>query len=94
MVELLKQEQYVPMPVEKQTMIIFAGINGYLDEVAVSDVKRFEREFFVFMHERFHAMVKELVEKRELTDALSTQLHAALKAFKNSVWPTLTGVTN
>src|SRR3989338_4000854 len=49
MVELLKQDQYQPLPVEKQILIIFAGVNGFLDELPVSAIGKFEKEFFQFL---------------------------------------------
>jgi F-type H+-transporting ATPase subunit alpha len=82
LVELLKQPQYVPMPVEKQIVSIFCGANGYLDDIETSDVERFESEFLSHM-ERSHAdLLKEIVDAGDLSDELLERLHAAVKSFK------------
>jgi F-type H+-transporting ATPase subunit alpha len=82
LVELLKQPQYVPMPVEKQIVSIFCVANGYLDDIETSDVERFESEFLSHM-ERSHAdLLKEIVDTGDLSDELLERLHAAVKSFK------------
>ena len=82
LVELLKQPQYVPMPVEKQIVSIFCGANGYLDDIETSDIERFESEFLSHM-ERSHAdLLKEIVDAGDLSDELLERLHAAVKSFK------------
>jgi F-type H+-transporting ATPase subunit alpha len=82
LVELLKQPQYVPMPVEKQIVSIFCGANGYLDDIETSDAERFESEFLSHM-ERSHAdLLKEIVDTGDLSDELLERLHAAVKSFK------------
>src|SRR6059036_2650832 len=53
MVELLKQEQYVPMPVEQQVLSIWAGTNGYLDDVKVESVRRFEQDWLAFLGKEY-----------------------------------------
>ena len=84
LVELLKQPQYQPMPVEKQVVSIFCGTNGYLDDIEVSDVVRFESEFFSYM-ERSHAdILKEIVDTGDLDDELLERLHTAVKGFKET----------
>src|SRR6202021_2831237 len=52
LVEILKQGQYVPLAVERQVLAIFAGPNGFIDEIPVKDVRRFETELFAFAHAR------------------------------------------
>ena len=52
LVEILKQPQYEPLPVERQVAIIYAGTNGYLDDVAVADVRAFETELYQFIETR------------------------------------------
>ena len=60
MVELLKQDQYVPMLVEHQILVIFAGTNGYVDEVPVNAVKKFEQELLRFMTSKHQAVLDEI----------------------------------
>ena len=81
-VEVLKQGPYSPVPVEKQVAIIFAGSNGYLDDVKVEDVRRFEAEFMQFLDTNKFSLLQGIREKRELSDDLKTQLKAALDEFK------------
>ncbi|MEK7474585.1 MAG: F0F1 ATP synthase subunit alpha [Candidatus Coatesbacteria bacterium] len=83
MVEVLKQPQYGPLPVEKQIAIIYAGTNGFLDGLAVSDVQRFESELYAFLDGKRAAVLKEIREKKEMTEDLKHKLDEALEAFKN-----------
>ncbi len=82
LVEVLKQGQYVPLPVEKQIMIIFAAVNGYLDELPVSEIKRYEEELYQFMESTHPEIGKEILEKKALDEALTEKLDGALKEFK------------
>jgi F-type H+-transporting ATPase subunit alpha len=82
MTEILKQGQYGPMPLADQVMIIFAGIHGYLDELPVAELARFEREFLAFMH-REHADVPEAIgAERDISERIERRLRADLEAFK------------
>jgi F-type H+-transporting ATPase subunit alpha len=81
LVEILKQPQYEPLPVERQVTIIFAGTNGYLDEIPVSDVWAFESELFAHMEARHADVLKGIVEKKQLDDQLKAALNAAVKQF-------------
>ena len=81
-VEVLKQGQYSPIPVEKQVAIIFAGGNGYLDDVAVEDVRRFEAELYQFLDNSKPGVLQAIREKRELNDEIKQELKNALKEFK------------
>ena len=84
LVELLKQPQYQPMPAEKQVVSIFCGTNSYLDDIEVSDVGRFESEFFSYM-ERSHAdILKEIADTGDLDEELLGRLHTAVKSFKET----------
>src|SRR5207302_3741040 len=58
MVELLKQDQYVPMPVEKQVVVLHAGANGLIDDVPVEAVRKFETEILAFMERRYADIIK------------------------------------
>ena len=80
--EVLKQNQYSPLPVEKQVMIIFAATNGYMDDVEVSDCRRWEAEFHTFMDSSYKGLLARLVEKKAFDDAMKAEMVAAIKAFK------------
>jgi F-type H+-transporting ATPase subunit alpha len=80
--EVLKQNQFLPLPVEKQTLIIFAGTNGHLDDVEVADCQRFERELYEFLDTNYAALLKKLAQERKIDDALRAEITAALAAFK------------
>ncbi|MDR4507150.1 MAG: F0F1 ATP synthase subunit alpha [Candidatus Brocadiaceae bacterium] len=82
LVELLKQPQYAPVPVEEQIMIIFAGINGFLDDIAVEKVRTFEKEFLQFMREKYASIGIEVLEKKKLDQELTQKLEGAIKEFK------------
>lgn len=80
--EILKQDQYKPLPVEKQVVIIFAGTNGYLDDLAVEDCLPFEQGLYEFMDSSHPGLGKRIVEKRQLSDDLRTEVRAMLEEFK------------
>jgi F-type H+/Na+-transporting ATPase subunit alpha len=82
MVELLKQEQYVPMPIERQVVSIFAGVNGYLDDLPVAAVRRFENGFLAFVEQEFPEVPHDIRTTRDLSDADQQRLHEAAKKFK------------
>jgi len=84
LVELLKQGQYVPMPVEQQVVSIFAGTNGYLDEIPIEHVQRFERELLDMMNIKHKDILNEIAEKKDLSDELQKRLHAIMKEFVSS----------
>src|ERR687898_485066 len=81
MVEILKQPQYEPLPVEKQVAIIFAATNGLLDAVAVEDVRRYEEELYRFLETRHPAVLNGIRDKKILDDELKPSLQSALKEF-------------
>ncbi len=82
LVEVLKQGPYSPIPVEKQVMIIFAGTNGYLDDLPIEDVRRFEAELYKFLDNSKPDLLRAIREKRELNDEIKKQVVEALKEFK------------
>jgi F-type H+-transporting ATPase subunit alpha len=82
MVELLKQPQYQPMPVADQVMSIYAGGEGYLDDVPVKEVQRFEREFLRYMAEEKREVRDLLVRDKKMSDEVVRGLKAALAEFK------------
>jgi F-type H+-transporting ATPase subunit alpha len=91
MVELLKQPQYQPMAVVDQVMSIFAGSEGYLDDVPVKGVQRWETEFHTFMREQKTAVRDRLAREKKLTDAIVADLKAALNEFKQFYTPATPG---
>lgn len=82
MVELLKQPQFVPMPVEKQIISIFAGVRGHLDDVAVKDIQRFEAELLEYMDMKHADLVSGIREAGKLDEELENKLKSAITAFK------------
>jgi F-type H+-transporting ATPase subunit alpha len=91
LVELLKQGQYVPMPVEREVVSIFAGTNGYLDGVPLQEVQRYERELHEHLEMKHQTLYDAIVEKKDLTDDITKRLHEALKAFTASFLATAAG---
>jgi F-type H+-transporting ATPase subunit alpha len=92
LVELLKQPQYRPMPVEQEVMVIYAGTNGpaanttFLDDVPVSRIQEFQNGFLQYVDAQQPALRQQLASKKELNAETEGQLKAALTAFKSSVW--------
>jgi F-type H+-transporting ATPase subunit alpha len=82
MTELLKQPPYSPIPVEKQTIIIYAGTKGYLDDIPVSEVNRFEQEFYVFMDAKYSSVLKSIRDKKNLDNETEEELKKAIEEFK------------
>jgi F-type H+-transporting ATPase subunit alpha len=80
--EVLKQLQYVPMPVEKQVMILYAVINGYIDDVAVDRVAAFETDFHNFMEANHPETGKTIAKAKEINDKTEEALKAAIGEFK------------
>ena len=70
MVELLKQAQYVPLPVEKQILIIYAGTQGHLDDLPVEAIQAFEEALYSYADARAAAVLAEIRDKKELSDDL------------------------
>jgi F-type H+-transporting ATPase subunit alpha len=83
MVELLKQPQYQPLDVVDEVMSIYAGSEGFLDDVPIKEVPRFEQEFLTFVRERKPEVRDLLARERKLSDAVITGLKAALSEFKS-----------
>ena len=79
--ELLKQGQFVPLPVEKQVLTVFAGTQGFTDKLPVESLKNYETELYRFVDEKHPEVWTEIRDKRELTDDLRKLLEKVLKAF-------------
>jgi F-type H+/Na+-transporting ATPase subunit alpha len=82
MVELLKQGQYQPLPVEKQVAIIFAGTQGLLDELPIDAIRPFEEFFFGWLESKQAAILREIKDKKELSPQLHEQLTSAVQEAK------------
>jgi len=81
--EILKQPQYVPMDVEKQVLIIWSAINGFTDDVAIEDIRKFETELLRFIENSHPAVLQSLREKKAITDEIKKDLEQSLKDFKD-----------
>ena len=81
--EMLKQGQYMPLPVEKQVMAIYLGTKGYLDDVAVKDVTRCEKEFLDFMDANHPEVGADIVKTKKITDENEKALKEAITQFKD-----------
>jgi F-type H+-transporting ATPase subunit alpha len=81
LVEILKQPQYQPLPMEKQVTILFAGARGFLDKYPVDVLTKYEAGLYAFIDDRYPQIFKELGEKKEITDDLDKQMRQALEAY-------------
>jgi len=80
--EILKQDQYVPLPVEKQVLSLYVATSGMLDAVPVPEVRRFEREFLQFVETNYPSILKNIAAKKALDDAIKAEVKTAVDAFK------------
>ncbi len=83
MVEILKQGQYVPLAVEKQVVIIYAGTAGYLDDLPVSALGRFEAELYKFIESKHSVIFTNIREKKTIDDETKKTLNSAIESFKS-----------
>jgi F-type H+-transporting ATPase subunit alpha len=81
MVEILKQNQYEPLSVEKQIAIIFLGVNGYLDTIPVDQIARLEKEFHQFLESNYLDVLKTIADKKEFDDALRQKMESVCEEF-------------
>ena len=84
MVELLKQDQYKPMPVANQVLSIYAGVNGFLDDVPVNKILQFERDFLEYISEKHPQVKDDIVSKKKIDDEFGGQLKQILTDFKKT----------
>jgi F-type H+-transporting ATPase subunit alpha len=82
LVEVLKQPQYEPVPVERQVAIIFAVTNGYLDDVDVRHIRKWERDFLDYLESAPGAVLEGIRTRKALDETLTAGLKAAIEAFK------------
>jgi F-type H+/Na+-transporting ATPase subunit alpha len=82
--EILKQPQYQPMDVEKQVLVIWAATNGYTDDVAIEDIRRFETSLLKFVENSHPGLLAAISEKKSLTDDIKADLTQVLEDFKHN----------
>jgi F-type H+-transporting ATPase subunit alpha len=87
MMEILKQDQYVPMSMEEQVIVLFAGTKGYLDDVPVESVRKFEDELLRYIRDNKADIKKEVGEKKTVDDDLQKRLIQAVEDFKRGFQP-------
>jgi F-type H+-transporting ATPase subunit alpha len=92
--EILKQGQYQPMPVENQVLVIWAATNGFVDDVAVEDIRRFEAEFLDFVENAHPGVLSTLRDKKSLDDDLKASMKEAVEDFKATRWNKAEGEGN
>ena len=82
MVELLKQDQFQPLPFERQVIVLFAGSQGHLDSIPADQVRRFEKEFLDFIDKNYADIAVTVQKERDLSEASQQKLTGAIEAFK------------
>ncbi|MCB0271709.1 MAG: F0F1 ATP synthase subunit alpha [Bdellovibrionales bacterium] len=87
LVEVLKQGQYAPYPVEKQIVTIYAAINGHLDAYETWALKQFEDELLSHIDEKHPEIFRQIREEKEMTDTLKTSLEKVITSFKETFKP-------
>jgi F-type H+-transporting ATPase subunit alpha len=80
--EVLKQDQYAPLSVEKQVLALYVATSGSLDTIPVSEVRRFEEEFLQFAETNYAGVLKEIATKKALDDGIKASIKSAVDAFK------------
>jgi len=89
MVEILKQPQYQPLPVEKQVSILFAGANGFLDKYPLGALSDYEKQLYEFLETRHADVLSEIADKKELSDELQGKMKTVLAEFDDQFGPTV-----
>ncbi|MBA7688378.1 ATP synthase subunit alpha [subsurface metagenome] len=83
----MKQPQFVPVSLERQVMILYAAVNGFLDDIAVDKVALFESKFYQFMDGNHPEIVKSIAKDREIRSETEKALIKAIKEFKEQSYP-------
>ena len=81
-IEVLKQDQYKPMGVEKQIVILYATVNDFLSDIKVQDIRKFEEEFLEYMDTHHRDVLKEIIDKKQLSDELKQNIEKCIVEFK------------
>jgi len=89
LVQILKQPQYQPLPLEKQVVILYAGTKGYLDKFPLDVVEKYEAGLYPFIEERYPEIYSGIAEKQEITDEVDQKLQAALDAYNEEFKDTI-----
>jgi F-type H+-transporting ATPase subunit alpha len=87
MTEILKQDQYVPMPVEKQIAVIFAATNGFLDAFPVAESRRYEKELLLWLDRNQAPLLQAIAEKKDIKGEITDRLKTALAEFGATFQP-------
>lgn len=82
LMEILKQDQYKPLEVEKQVEILYATVNDFLSDIPVKQVRKFEKEFFEYMDTHYREVGKAILKEKTLTDEIKSKLEEAIVEFK------------
>ena len=82
LVEVLKQNQYEPMPVEKQVIILYAAVNNFLSDIKVAAIKKFEREFLEYLDTYYRDLLKKIRNEKVLRDEIKLELEKSIIEFK------------
>ncbi len=83
LVELLKQPQYQPLSMAEEVMVLYVGVNGYLDDVPLDRVKRFEEEWLSALRSEYKFILEEIENKKEITEELEEKIKKAIAEFKS-----------
>jgi F-type H+-transporting ATPase subunit alpha len=86
--EILKQDQYNPLAVEKQIIVVFAANNGFLDPLTLGDCRRYEKELLTFLDAHKPDLLEEIAEKKDIKGELTDKIKAALTEFSATFQPT------
>ena len=82
LIEILKQDQYQPVEVEHQVIIFYAAMNDFLGDIELKDIKRFQSEFVEYVNEKDYVVIKEIKDKKKITDELKVMIEEAITEFK------------
>jgi F-type H+-transporting ATPase subunit alpha len=85
MVETLKQAQYTPLLVQDQVLVIYTAVRGFLTDIPVDQVVRFQKDFLKFMNANHAEISAKIIEQKKLDDALEAQINKAIEEFKETV---------
>jgi F-type H+-transporting ATPase subunit alpha len=79
---LLKQDQFAPRSIEKQVLVIFAGTNGYLDDIEVTEVERFQKDLLAFAEGHAGSLLQKIATRKALDDEIRNEIKKLLSEFK------------
>ena len=82
LVEILKQPQYTPYKVENQIVLIYAGLNGFMDDISIDDVQKFEVGFMEYMGQRKPELLEKIITEKKISDEIKSSLEGAITEFK------------